>query len=345
MSQSPGRRVVAAPVKPAIRPARPEFSSGPCAKRPGWTAEAVAARAFLGRSHRAAKPKAQLKDAIDRTARAARRARRLPRRHRARPPTPAPSRWRCGRCSAPAPVDMLVWESFGAGLGHRRDQAAEARRLPGADGAPYGALPDLAAVRPEADVCFTWNGTTSGARVPNGDWIAADRAGPDLLRRHLGGLRPGSAVGQARRHHLLLAEGDGRRGRPRRADPQPARRRAAGELRPAAAAAEDLPPDQGRQADRGHLRRRDDQHALDALRRRRGRRARLDGGDRRPRRHPRPRRRELRGAAGLGRPDRLGREPRRRSGGALEHLGLPAGSSIRRSPRATRRRSATSSSG
>ena len=173
----PQAAVVAAPAKPSIKPQRPEFSSGPCAKRPGWTAEAVAARAFLGRSHRAAKPKAQLKDAIDRTARAARRAGRTTASASCRPPTPAPSRWRCGRCSARDPVDMLVWESFGQGwatdatkqlkLDDCRVLTARLRR----------AARTSAQVRQDADVCFTWNGTTSGARVPNGDWIAADREG------------------------------------------------------------------------------------------------------------------------------------------------------------------------
>jgi phosphoserine aminotransferase len=161
--------------KPAVKPQRPEFSSGPCPKRPGWTIEAVAARAFLGRSHRAAKPKAQLKDAIDRTARL----------------LGVPADYRVGIVPASdtgafemamwsmlgaRPVDMLVWESFGQGWATdatKQLKLADCRVLT----ADYGALPDLAAVRPEADICFTWNGTTSGARVPNGDWIAADRAG------------------------------------------------------------------------------------------------------------------------------------------------------------------------
>lgn len=166
------------PVRPHAKPARPEFSSGPCAKRPGWTAEAVAARAFLGRSHRAAKPKAQLKEAIDRTARL----------------LGVPEGYRTGIVPASdtgafemamwsllgaRPVDMLVWESFGQGWATdatKQLKLADCRVLD----APYGALPDLGAVRREADVCFTWNGTTSGARVPNGDWIAADREGLTL---------------------------------------------------------------------------------------------------------------------------------------------------------------------
>jgi phosphoserine aminotransferase len=161
--------------KPEVRPARPEFSSGPCPKRPGWTAEAVAARAFLGRSHRAAEPKAQLKAAIDRTARL----------------LGVPDGYRVGIVPASdtgafemamwsmlgaRPVDMLVWESFGQGWATdvtKQLKLADARVL----SAAYGALPDLVAVRPEADVCFTWNGTTSGARVPDADWIAADRQG------------------------------------------------------------------------------------------------------------------------------------------------------------------------
>jgi phosphoserine aminotransferase len=133
------------------------------------------AKAFLGRSHRAAEAKAQLKDAIDRTARL----------------LGVPEGYRVGivpgsdtgafemamwSLLGPLPVDVLVWESFGKGwasdaLGQLK--LDDCRVLE----AGYGALPDLASVRSEADVVFTWNGTTSGVRVPNADWIAADRAG------------------------------------------------------------------------------------------------------------------------------------------------------------------------
>ncbi len=177
MTEAPATATLAVPV-PTVKPLRPEFSSGPCAKRPGWTAEAVAARAFLGRSHRAAKPKAQLKDAIERTARL----------------LGVPADYRVGIVPASdtgafemamwsmlgaRPVDMLVWESFGQGWATdatRQLKLDDCRVL----AAEYGALPDFAQVRPEADVCFTWNGTTSGARVPDGDWIADDREGLTL---------------------------------------------------------------------------------------------------------------------------------------------------------------------
>ena len=163
------------PQKPAAKPARPEFSSGPCPKRPGWSFEAVAEKAFLGRSHRASGPKAQLKDAIDRTAAI----------------LGVPEGYKVGivpgsdtgavemalwSLLGARPVDVLVWESFGAGWAtdvQKQLKLEDARVLK----AEYGALPDLGAIRKDADVVFTWNGTTSGARVPNGDWIADDREG------------------------------------------------------------------------------------------------------------------------------------------------------------------------
>ena len=161
--------------KPSLKPARPFFSSGPCPKRPGWSAEAVATRAFLGRSHRASKPKAQLKAVIDKTAAL----------------LGVPADYKVGIVPASdtgaveialwsllgaRPVDVLVWESFGAGW------ATDITKQLHLDDvnvlkAEYGHLPDLSRVRPDADVVFTWNGTTSGVRVPNADWIAADREG------------------------------------------------------------------------------------------------------------------------------------------------------------------------
>ncbi|MEM7545244.1 MAG: phosphoserine transaminase [Pseudomonadota bacterium] len=163
------------PEKPQAKPARPEFSSGPCPKHPEWSLEAVAAKAHLGRSHRAAAPKAQLKSAIDRTAAM----------------LGVPDDYKVGIVPASdtgavemamwamlgaRPVDMLAWESFGAGWVtdvQKQLKLDDVNILK----APYGDLPDLGTVRRDADIVFTWNGTTSGARVPNADWIAADRAG------------------------------------------------------------------------------------------------------------------------------------------------------------------------
>jgi len=167
--------VMPAVQKPITLPARPEFSSGPCPKRPGWSADAVAARAHLGRSHRASAPKAQLAQVITQTAAL----------------LGLPADYRLGIVPAsdtgavemalwsllgPCPIDVLTWESFGAGWANDIQKQLKLPDVRVLD-APYGALPDLAAVRPNADVVFTWNGTTSGARVPNADWIAADRTG------------------------------------------------------------------------------------------------------------------------------------------------------------------------
>ncbi len=160
--------------QPATRPANPRFSSGPCAKPPTWTPE-VLASAPLGRSHRAAIGKARLKAAIEGT----------------RELLGIPDDYRIGIVPASDTgavemalwsllgargVEMLAWESFGKGwvTDVVKQLKLEDVRVREAE---YGALPDLDAVDFSRDVVFTWNGTTSGVRVPDGDWIAADRTG------------------------------------------------------------------------------------------------------------------------------------------------------------------------
>jgi len=160
------------PAKPELRPADPRFSSGPTKKRPGWTTDALKG-ASLGRSHRAKPGKAKLKEAIDRT----------------RAILGVPADYKIGIVPASdtgavemamwsmlgaRPVDIFAWESFG------EEWATDAKQLKldfRAHTAGYGALPDLSAARKEADVIFTQNGTTSGVKIPNFDWIAADREG------------------------------------------------------------------------------------------------------------------------------------------------------------------------
>jgi phosphoserine aminotransferase len=159
---------------PAVRPLVPHFSSGPCAKRPGWSLSALT-DAVLGRSHRSKSGKAKLKRAIELT----------------REVLEVPPDYRIGIVPASdtgavemalwsmlgaRPVTMLAWESFGEGW---VSDVAKELKLPNVTvlRAAYGELPDLAKVDPASDVIFTWNGTTSGVRVPNADWIAADRAG------------------------------------------------------------------------------------------------------------------------------------------------------------------------
>jgi phosphoserine aminotransferase len=159
---------------PAVKPANPNFSSGPCAKRPGWTVEALA-NALVGRSHRSKPGKARIQRAIDLT----RELLEVPADYRIgivpASDTGAVEMAMWGMLGARG-VDMLAWESFGEGWVtdvSKQLKLEDVRILK----APYGELPDLGQVDFDRDVVFTWNGTTSGVRVENGDWIAADRKG------------------------------------------------------------------------------------------------------------------------------------------------------------------------
>ena len=163
--------------KPTTRPNCANFSSGPCAKRPGWSLENLK-DAALGRSHRSKLGKAKLVDVIERTRRV----------------LGIPADYRIGIVPAsdtgavemamwsllgPRGVDLLTWESFGSGWvtdAVKQLKLKDTRTLE----AGYGKLPDLKSVNFDNDVLFTWNGTTSGVRVPNGDWIPADRKGLTL---------------------------------------------------------------------------------------------------------------------------------------------------------------------
>jgi phosphoserine aminotransferase len=160
--------------RPTQRPKRPHFSSGPCAKRPGWEIGNLGS-ALVGRSHRAAPAKARIQEVSDRS----------------RSILGIPSDWRVGLVPASDTgavemilwsvlgargVDLLAWESFGSGWVNDAEKQLQLddHRVIEAD---YGHLPDLSRVDFSRDVVFTWNGTTSGVRVPDGDWIAHDREG------------------------------------------------------------------------------------------------------------------------------------------------------------------------
>ncbi len=160
--------------KPGARPLVPYFSSGPCAKRPGWSLQTLT-DALIGRSHRSKAGRAKLKRAIDLT----------------REVLQVPAGYRVGIVPASdtgavemalwsmlgaRPVTMLAWESFGEGW---VTDVVKQLRLKDATlvRAGYGELPDLASIDPATDIVFAWNGTTSGVRVPDADWIAADRQG------------------------------------------------------------------------------------------------------------------------------------------------------------------------
>ena len=258
----------AKPAAPGLR----AFSSGPCAKIPGWTPSLLNVE-VLGRSHRSKLGKARLKHAIDLT----REVLEVPDdhligivpgiRHRRRRDGDVVD---AGRAAG----RLLAWESFGEGWVTdvvKQLKLKDARML----NAPYGELPDLRKV----DSSTTWS--SPGTARPRAcacrtrDWISADRAGPDHLRCDVAAFA--QALDLAKLDVVTFSwqkvlGGEGAHGVLILVAP---RGRAAGELHAALAAAEDLPPDQGRQADRRHLRGRDDQHAVDALRRGLYRRARM----------------------------------------------------------------------
>jgi phosphoserine aminotransferase len=161
-------------MKPNSRPANPSFSSGPCAKRPGWSLSALSAGLF-GRSHRSKPGKAKLKDVVDRS----RRLLGIPQAYRLgivpASDTGAVEMAMWSLLGARG-VDLLAWEVFGEGWAtdvEKQLKLADLRIMR----APYGTIPDLAKVDTGRDVVFPWNGTTSGARIPNGDWIKANRKG------------------------------------------------------------------------------------------------------------------------------------------------------------------------
>ncbi|WP_397590743.1 phosphoserine transaminase [Sphingorhabdus sp.] len=160
-------------VPPAVKPARPFFSSGPCAKPPGWSPEKLQTES-LGRSHRAKIGKSRLQLAID----LMREVLQVPDTHRIGivpgSDTGAIEMAMWTMLGA-RPVTMMAWESFGEGW--VTDVNKQLKLNANVMNAPYGEIPDLGTVDFTNDVVFTWNGTTSGARVPNGDWIADDREG------------------------------------------------------------------------------------------------------------------------------------------------------------------------
>jgi phosphoserine aminotransferase len=164
---------IASPAKPATKPARPYFSSGPCAKPPGWDASKLAVE-VLGRSHRSKLGKARLQYAID----LMRELLKLPDTHRIGiVPGSDTGAFEMAMWTmlGARPVTALAWESFGEGW--VTDAVKQLKIDPTVIRADYGQLPDLDQVDWSNDVLFTWNGTTSGVRVPNGDWISADREG------------------------------------------------------------------------------------------------------------------------------------------------------------------------
>ena len=196
--------------KPALRPNVPHFSSGPCAKRPGWNPQNLK-DAALGRSHRAKIGKAKLKLAIELT----------------REVLEVPADYRIGIVPASdtgavemalwsllgaRPVTTIAWESFGEGWVSDIVKELKLKDVTKLH-APYGEIPDLGKADPASDIVFTWNGTTSGVRVPNADWISATREGLTICDATSAAFAQPLDWAKARCGDVLLAEGAGRRGR------------------------------------------------------------------------------------------------------------------------------------
>ena len=294
--------------KPGVRPAIPHFSSGPCAKRPGWSLQALT-DAALGRSHRAKIGKAKLKRAIDLT----------------REVLEVPADYRIGivPASDTGAVEMALWSLLGraarhhAGLGElrrrlgqrRRPRSSSSRTSPSLK-APYGDLPDLSKVDFSTDVVFTWNGTTSGVRVPNGDWIAADREGLTICDATSAAFAQRldwpkldvvtfswqKALGGEGAHGMLILS------------PRAVARLES--YKPAWPLPKIFRLTKGGKINEGIFARRDHQHAVDALRRGLSRHARLGEIDRRACRHHRALGRQRQGDRRLGRGHALGRSSR-----------------------------------
>ena len=173
MTDLPAADAVPASAKPATKPARPHFSSGPCAKPPGWSPDKLDTR-VMGRSHRSKLGKKRLQHAIDLT----REILGVPDTHRIgivpASDTGAVEMAMWSLLGA-RPVSLLAWESFGEGW--VTDAVKQLKIEPTVMEAPYGEIVDLTTVDQSHDVIFTWNGTTSGVRVPNGEWIRDDREG------------------------------------------------------------------------------------------------------------------------------------------------------------------------
>ncbi len=308
---------------PGVRPADARFSSGPTKKRPGWNLQALEG-ALLGRSHRSKPGKAKLKEAIDRT----RALLCVPADHKiAIVPASDTGAVEMALWSmlGARPVDVFAWESFGE---EWVTDAVEQLKL--ADcrihiGRPYGVLPDLSLARATADIVFTQNGTTSGVRIPNFDWIAADREGITINDATSAAFAQPiewskcdvvtfswqKVLGGEAAHGMLILSP-----------------RAVARLEsyiPAAAVAEDLSHDQERQARSGVVRGCDHQYAVVARHRGLYRRAQMGGAHRRPCGVAGSRECQCRRAGGMGGADALGRLSRVRSGDSQQHERLPEG--------------------